>query len=121
MAELTQEQERVRQILIYHASNGKYVIYTELVKEAKLDLDMTNPYHRNLLGHILGGISVYEHANDRPMLSSVVVSKESLMPSDGFYKLAEELGFGSWRKLKENFWGIEEMKRAFAFWSKSST
>lgn len=116
MAELTHEQERVRQILITHASRGKYVVYTELVKEANLDLNMSNPYHRTLLGHILGAISVYEHENGRPMLSSVVVSKDSLMPSDGFYKLAEELGHGEWHKLKEAFWGIEEMKCAFTFW-----
>lgn len=120
MAELTQEQERIRQILISRASKDKYIVYTDLVREAKLDLDMTNPYHRKLLGELLGAISVYEHSNGRPMLSSVVVSKETAMPSDGFYKLAEELGHGEWRKLKQAFWGIEEMKRAFAFWKSAN-
>ena len=35
-------------------------------------------------------------------------------------KLAEELGHGNWRKLKDAFWGIEEMKRAFAFWQNAN-
>lgn len=116
MAELTQEQQRVRTILIEIARKGQPKSYTDLVRMANLDLDMTNPYHRNLLGQILGGISVYEHANGRPMLSSVVVSKGSGMPSDGFYKLADELGHGNWRKLKKDFWGIKEMKRAIKHW-----
>ena len=50
---------------------------------------------------------------------SVVVSKETLMPSNGFYKLAEELGSGNWQTLKEKYWGIEEMNRAFKFWQNS--
>ena len=66
MAELTQEQQRVRTILIEIARKGQPKSYTDLVRMANLDLDMTNPYHRNLLGQILGGISVYEHANGRP-------------------------------------------------------
>lgn len=120
MAGLTKEQEKVKQILITHVIKGECVVYTDLVEEAELDLDMSNPYHRNLLGEILGGISVCEHSNGRPLLSSVVVLKESLMPSAGFYKLAEELGHGNWRKLKDAFWGIDEMKRAFAFWQNAN-
>ena len=120
MAELTQEQQRVRTILIEIARNGQPKSYTDLVRMANLDLDMTNPYHRNLLGQILGAISVFEHSNRRPMLSSVVVSKDSKMPSDGFYKLADELGHGNWQKLKEKFWGIEEMNRAIEYWQNNS-
>lgn len=117
MIELTQEQERVRQILISIAQKGdRPVTYSELLKIANIDLDMSNPYHRNLLGKVLGAISTYEHENGRPMLSSVVVSKDTFMPSNGFYKLADEFGYGEWRRLKDNMWGINEMNRAFEFW-----
>ena len=46
MAGLTKEQEKVKQILITHAIKGECVVYTDLVKEAKLDLAMSNPFKR---------------------------------------------------------------------------
>ena len=45
-AGLTKEQEKVKQILITHVIKGECVVYTDLVKEAKLDLDMSNPFKR---------------------------------------------------------------------------
>ena len=119
MEDLTQEQLRVREILIDRAKRAQTICYSDLVNLAKLNLDMTNPFHRALLGKVLGAISSFEHANGRPMLSSVVVSKETNSPSDGFYKLADELGHGDWRKLKQNLWGFQELKRAFEYWQGS--
>ena len=119
MEGLTQEQRRIREILIDKAKQAQTICYTDLVKVAKLNLDMTNPYHRALLGKLLGAISSFEHANGRPMLSSVVVSKETNSPSDGFYKLADELGYGNWRTLRKILWGFQELKRAFDYWQDS--
>ena len=118
MEELTREQENVRLILIDVASSKRRepIYYTDLLNRAGLDWDMTKPYMRGQLGHLLGSISAYEHAHDRPMLSSVVVSKDKLSQSDGFFKLAEELGHGNWQDLKKSFWGLQEMNRTFDFW-----
>lgn len=121
MVLLSQEQDRVRLILVDVASRHTTITYTDLLRKAGIDWDMSNPYYRSELGHMLGAISAFEHQNDRPLLSSVAVIKGSNMPSEGFYKLAEELGFGEWRKLKSEFWGVKEMQRAFDFWSKNKS
>ena len=44
------------------------------------------------VGHLVGEISEDEHNAGRPMLSALVVEKDTGMPSSGFYDLARELG-----------------------------
>lgn len=51
-------------------------------------------------------------------ISSVVVSR-SMEQGDGFFKLAEELGFGNWKKLKNGkMFEYEMINKAHNFWSK---
>lgn len=94
------------------------IYYSDLCKTANLRLDMSIPADRGKIGEILGHISRYEHANGRPLISSVVVSR-SMEQGDGFFKLAEELGFGSWKKLKnEKKFEYDMINKAYNFWSK---
>lgn len=58
--------------------------------------------HRGKIGHIIDNISSYEHDLGHPLLSSVMVSR-NMEQGDGFFKLAEELGYGEWKKLKRDF------------------
>lgn len=77
-----------------------------------------NPADRGKIGEILGHISRYEHENGRPLISSVVVSR-SMEQGDGFFKLAEELGFGNWKKLKNGkMFEYDMINKAHNFWSK---
>lgn len=117
MTNLTEEDKRVRQILIGVASkrNGK-ISCSKLVSEAKLPLDMSSPYDREQLGRILGRIVEYEHEHGRPMLSSVVISDENVR-GDGFYRIAEELGYGDWKTLKKNeVFAFDQMNKTYQFW-----
>lgn len=98
-ATLNPEQKRVRNILISIASKCGMIHYTELCQKAKLNLDMSIPADRGKIGNIWGEISFYEHELGHPLLSSVVVSVNGEQ-GDGFFKLAEELGYGNWEKLK---------------------
>lgn len=50
---LTQEEERVREILISVASTREIIYYTELCRKAALKLDMNIPADRGKIGHIL--------------------------------------------------------------------
>lgn len=113
--QLTEEQRRTREVLIKYASKGQFVTYGDLIKDARLNFDMSSPYDRGLLGKILGAISNYEHSDGRPLLSSVAVSKEC-RHSDGFYKLAEEHSKGNWELLKAKDWAMTEMKETFNYW-----
>lgn len=51
------------------------------------------------------------------MISSLVISKGDNYQGDGFYKLAEELGFGNWKKLKNDIsFEMNQMSACYAFW-----
>ena len=54
-------------------------------------------HRRKEIGKILGDISRHEHKNERPLLSSLVIRIDDKTEGDGFFKLAEELGFGNWK------------------------
>jgi hypothetical protein len=80
-----------------------------------------NPYDRKIIGEILGNISYFEYENNRPLLSSLVLRAGDNYEGDGFYKLAEELGFGNWKRLKEDgVFEIEQMKKCIEFWTDDS-
>ena len=103
---LTKEEKTVRNILINVASKKQLIYYSDLCKTANLRLDMSIPADR------------YEHENGRPLISSVVVSR-SMEQGDGFFKLAEELGFGNWKKLKNGkMFEYDMINKAHNFWSK---
>lgn len=86
---LTQEEKRIREILIDVASKRSTIKYTELCHKALLKLDMSIPSHRGKIGTLLGNISTYEHNAGRPLLSSVVVNVN--------YEQGD--GFLSWLKI----------------------
>jgi hypothetical protein len=73
------------------------------------------------IGRILGEISKYENSLKRPLLSSLVLRAGDQLEGDGFYKLAEELGFGDWKRLKrEGVFEVLQIKKCIEFWSNDS-
>lgn len=107
---------RIREYIIDLAANGKTISYQELSNECQLGLDMSSPGDRSKIAGLLGDISTYEHNNNRPLITALVVAKGTTMQGDGFYKLAEQFGFGSWKILKRDLFDIQEIKRCFDFW-----
>ena len=73
-------------------------------------------FDRAEIGRILGEISTFEHDNGRPLISTIVVTKGSMYEGDGFYKLAQVLGFGPWRTLRDSDFDGEQIGRCFEFW-----
>ncbi len=55
-------------------------------------LDMKKPPDRVTIARFLKEICEYEVDLNRPMLSAIVVRKDSKRPGPGFYKLARALG-----------------------------
>lgn len=108
----------VRGHLIDLARKGKTITYQELSDQCKLGLVMRDSeYARAEIGRILGEISAFEHNNQRPLLSSLVISKGDNYQGDGFYKLCEELGYGGWKKLKADIsFEIGQMNSCYDFW-----
>lgn len=116
MISLTEEEKRTRQVLIDYASRREGIKYADLIEKAQLNLNMKNPHHRGLLGNILGKISEYEFGHGRPLLSSVAVLQDLKKHSDGFFKLAQDLGLGNWESLKKDGFDNTEMTRTFNYW-----
>ena len=108
---------RVRTHLIELASKGKTTTYQELSNACHLGLDMqASEYDRVEIGKILGEISMFEHSNGRPLLSAIVLTKGSHYEGDGFYKMAQDLGFGPWITLRESAFDVMEINHCFEFW-----
>ena len=68
------------------------------------------------MGVLRGDISAYEHTHGRPLLSATVVFKDFLDQGDGFYRLAETLGLGGFRRLKDNYFRMQQLRASFDFW-----
>lgn len=109
---------KVRTYLIEKARKKQLAYYQSLSDDCHLGLDMqNNPHDRLLIGSIIGEISVFEHQNDRPLLSALVVTRGEQYQGDGFFKLAEELGFGKWDKLKKDIsFEIGQINACYDFW-----
>jgi hypothetical protein len=89
----------VRQFLIQRAGDASpdqpfkaIITYGNLCKA--LDPDQHSwaaPGYRGI-GQVLGRVSTWEHAHERPMLSALVVQAESMRAGKGFAALARQLG-----------------------------
>ena len=113
---------KVRSSLIERARDkgNELVRYQELSDKCKLGLDMSRIDHRAEIGRILGEVSSYEYHNDRPLLSALVVRAGDNYEGDGFFKLADELGLGNWKKLRDSNFDILEINKCIEFWSDES-
>lgn len=111
----------VRTYLIERARmrTNQLVTYQNLSNDCHLGLVMQEgPHIRREIGEILGDISKYEHEHGRPLLSALVIRAGDNYEGDGFYKLAEYLGFGDWQKLKrEGVFEVQQMNECIRFWS----
>jgi hypothetical protein len=108
--------KRVYQKLIEVAKKQKgyetgIIFYEKIMAIAGLERE--DPHDREtVLGRMLGGISEHEEECGRPLLSAVVVLKDTpRMPSKGFYY------FNDTDMSDEEFW-FKEIKKVWDYWSK---
>ncbi len=98
------------------ASQHRTVEYGQLAPLAKLD--MNNPGDRNEIAAVLGEISQHEHTQGRPLLSVIVVAKETGVPGQGFFNLAKDLGV--YLGGDDDAFFVRELRRAYEQWSEVS-
>jgi hypothetical protein len=87
--ELPMEHQAVYERLVQAARARELVHYGDLAK--MLGIDMDNPHFGALVGKVLGQISEDEVAAGRPMISAIVVSKDTMLPGYGFFTLGQQL------------------------------
>jgi len=108
----------IRKKLIELARQKTPWSYSQLNEQLQLNLNFNNPHDRDLIGELLGEVSVHEHLNGRPLLSSLIIHKSSdREQGNGFYKLCSEIYGEKWETLKAdpNF-ELDRMKECYLFW-----
>ena len=111
---------KVRSYLIDLArkTEGYTTTYQRLSDDCELGLQMQEkPSDSNILASILEEISVFEYEGQRPLLSALVVRAADNQEGDGFYRIAEKLGFGDRDALKEEGkFAKEQIHKCLEFW-----
>jgi alkylated DNA nucleotide flippase Atl1 len=107
---------RVRRDLQRAATEGRFVPYGDVA--SLMGLPRQGNHMACETGHISGEISEHTHAQGLPMLSAIVVRRDTGMPGQGFFTLAEQLGRlprGASAGAKRRFWR-QEVRAIFATW-----
>lgn len=111
--------KQVRSYLINVARQaGKFVTYRDVVKDCELGYNLATDNGRMQLSNTLGEVSAYEHEHKRPLISSLAIYSDTSKNDhgDGFYKLAESLGIGKFKKLKDELYAFAEAEDCRRFW-----
>ncbi len=87
--------------------------YSDIAPLAGLDMNL--PPDRYEIGAILDDINRHEREFDRPMLSTVVVHKDTLIPGQGFFTLGRTLGLFVGND-KDKFY-IQELHKVHEYWA----
>ena len=98
-------REDIREKLIKVAKGKKTIYYSEL------------GINRRWVGEIVGDISIYEREQGRPLLSAVVVRKDTKMPGEGFWGLTYETQSAKTGVDRRNFWK-SELNKVYNYWQK---
>lgn len=105
--------EQIYEKLKEVARRGTVTYYSDIAPMAGLDMDLPNDRYE--IGAILDDINQHEQELDHPMLSAVVVHKESLKPGQGFFTLARSLGLFVGND-KDRFY-IHELRKVHDYWA----
>lgn len=108
---------RAYPVLIETARRGDLVSYSEL--GARIGLPI-NEWFQTKIATIVGTCSCYEHDKGRPLLSSIVVNKETRTPGEGYWDLP---GIPRLRKVaarhldesRQELW-VNEVRKVFEYW-----
>jgi len=105
--------EQIYEKLKEAARAGTVTYYSDIAPMAELDMGLPNDRYE--IGVILDDINRYERELGRPMLSAVVVHKDTLMPGQGFFTLARALGLFVGDD-KDRFY-IKELRKVHDYWA----
>ena len=118
------------QVLVENAKLGKVIFYDELpvINELKGRFkDATS----KLIGFIVGACSEHEAAKGRPLISAIVINRDTNEPGKGFYGLSAvpyNLCLGTWEEQdieppeivinkRQEFW-LSELQETLEYWGK---
>ncbi len=104
--------EAIYQRLLNVARNQTVVTYGDIAPLANLDMAIQDD--RIEIGRLLGDISIFEHQQQRPLLSAVVIHRVNNMPGHGFFNVARGLGLDTGKD--EFLFFVGELRRVHDYW-----
>ena len=118
------------QVLVEKAKSGKIIFYGELPAFNQLK-ERFKDVASKLIGSIVGACSEYEATKGRPLISAIVISKDTSEPGRGFYGLSTvpyNLCLDTWEgqdieppgiviNKRQEFW-LSELKETLEYWGK---
>ena len=108
----------VRDRLVTAARQHERVTYKEVAKA--IGRPIKGPHWAVPIGRVLAPISEDEVAAGRPMLSAIVVSQDSDLPGEGFYKLGKQLGVVNAGETSEDF-AKRQIRQVYEYWGGASS
>ncbi len=121
------------QVLVEKAKLGKVIFYGELPVFNQLKERFKDAASK-LIGSIVGACSEYEATKGRPLISAIVISKDTSEPGRGFYGLSTvpyNLCLDTWEgqdieppsivvNKRQEFW-LSELQETLGYWGKHDT
>jgi len=121
------------QILIEKAKSGKMIFYGELPAFNQLK-ERFKDAAPQLIGSVVGACSEYEATKGRPLVSAIVLSRDTSEPGRGFYSLSTvpyNLCMDTWEQQdieppevvinkRHEFW-LSELQATLEYWAKHDT
>lgn len=115
------DPHKVRAYLIQLAMEGRISGYKELA--VSLGAVYKNGHnHPKVIGDLVGEIAKKEHRENHPLISVLVHDLGKRRPGNGFFGLAESLGYftpsqdEAENEAKKKVYAKEEMERCYNFW-----
>ena len=119
--------------LIENAKSGKIVFYGELPVFNQLKERFKDAAPK-LIGSIVGACGEYEATKGRPLISAIVISRDTSEPGRGFYSLSTipyNLCLDTWEgqdieppsiviNKRQEFW-LSELQAVLEYWGKHDT
>ena len=93
---MDEDTRAIRDELLRVAKGGNIARYSDVAPIANLDMSL--PTDRSRISDMLDDISRSEHDAGRPLLSAVVIRRDTNIPGRGFFSLARELALGETRR-----------------------
>jgi len=121
------------QVLVENAKSGKMTFYGELPVFNELKGRFKDAASK-LIGLIVGACGEYEVTKGRPLISAIVISKDTDEPGRGFYSLSvvpHNFCLDTWEgqdieppeiviKKRQEFW-LSELQATLEYWGKYDT
>jgi len=105
--------KRIYNKLIEVAKKGTVIYESDLAKVAAMNMSL--PHERRELDRQLDEINSYEREQGHPVLSAVVIQKESHMPNIGFFEFCKDIGL--LKNEDEDEFYIKELRKVYIYWA----